>query len=150
MEQEHEYPKKTGPKPKKLTEGTIMGLEVGRGENKTVVPPDQVYELAAIGCTDNEIANFFGIKHDTLRYNFASELTKGREYVKIRLRRAMFKNACDHMNAAVQIFLSKNVLGMSDSPLDAESNKPLPWNEAELQEEMDIPNEDAIEDMGDE
>ena len=95
-------PKKTGPKPKQLVETTILGKPVGR--TKTVVPPDQVYELACIGCDDREIARFFGVKEDTLRYNFADELTKGRAYVKIRLRRAMFKNACDHMNAATQIF----------------------------------------------
>ena len=132
-------PNKTGPKPKQLVEGTIMGLEVGRGENKTVVPPDQVYELASIGCTDKEIATFFQVKPDTLRRNFAAELAKGREFVKIRLRRAMFKNACDHMNAAVQIFLAKNVLGMTSEPVDTEANAPLPWNEFEPTT-TDIPN----------
>jgi len=143
-------PGKRGPKPKKLVETTIQGIEIGRGENKTVVPPDQVYELAAIGCTNAEIANFYGVKTDTLARNFASELTKGREFVKIRLRQAMFKNACSHMNAAVQIFLSKNILGMADSPLDAEVNKPLPWNEAEIEQAMDIPDEDTVEELGDE
>jgi len=139
-------PRRTGPRPKQLVETTIEGLPVGR--EKTVVPPDQVYELAAIGCDDREIARFFGVKEDTLRYNFADELTKGREYVKIRLRRAMFKNACDHMNAAVQIFLSKNILGMSDSTLDSESNKPLPWNEEDSVElgEEDDRQEEASED----
>ena len=122
-----EDPKKPGPRPKELVETTVMGLPVGR--DKTVVPPDQVYELAAIGCDDREIARFFGVKEDTLRYNFAEELAKGREFVKIRLRRAMFKNACDHMNAAVQIFLAKNVLGMTDQAYASEANEPLPWVE---------------------
>ena len=121
--------KKTpGPKPKQLVEAVIQGIAVGR--EKTVVPPDQVYELAAIGCNDGEIARFFGVNEDTLRYNFKSELTKAREYVKIRLRRAMFKNACDNNSAAVQIFLAKNLLGMSDQPINTESNAPLPWNES--------------------
>ena len=48
---------------------------------------------------------------------------------KIKLRRAMFKNACDNMQPAVQIFLAKNVLGMTDSPVDSEANAPLPWHE---------------------
>lgn len=116
---------KTGPKPKQIVEGTIHGKAVGR--EKTVVPPDQVYELAAIGCDDREIARFFGVKEDTLRYNFADELTKGREYVKIRLRRAMMKNATQHMNAAVQIFLAKNILGMTDQAVNSSANAPLPW-----------------------
>ena len=133
-------PNKTGPRPKELVETTILGKPVGR--DKTVVPPDQVYELAAIGCNDGEIARFFGVKEDTLRYNFAEELAKGREFVKIRLRQAMFKNACSNMNAAVQIFLAKNILGMSSEPMDAEGNAPLPWNEntdteIELEEHSD-------------
>lgn len=120
-------PNKPGPRPKELVEGTILGYPVGR--DKTVVPPDQVYELSAIGCTDGEIAGFFGINEDTLRYNFKSELEKGREFVKIRLRKAMMHNATVNYNAAVQIFLAKNMLGMSDQPINSEANAPLPWNE---------------------
>lgn len=126
-------PNKTGPRPKPLEEGTLLGKAVGR--DKTIVPPDQVYELAAIGCDDREIARFFGVKEDTLRYNFADELTKGREYVKIRLRRAMLKNATEHMSAAVQIFLAKNILGMTDQALASSANDPLPWNEGVLDAE---------------
>ena len=119
--------KKPGPKPKELVEGTIMGLVVGR--DKKVVPPDEVEKLAALGCRDNEIANFFGIKDDTLRNNFADNLTKGRENLKITLRRAMLNNACNHMNAAVQIFLAKNILGMTDNGQTGEDKQPLPWND---------------------
>lgn len=121
---------KTGPKPKRLVEGTVLGLSIGR--DNTVVPPDQVYELAALGCTDREIAGFFGVKEDTLRYNFADDLLKGREYVKIRLRRAMFKNACDHMNAAVQIFLAKNMLGMVSEKSQSDDAEPLPWTDDDV------------------
>jgi len=134
---------KTGPKPKEPTEGTILGLPVGR--DKTVVPQEQVEELAALGCNNKEIANFFGVKEDAIARNFAAELVKGREVMKIKLRRAMFKNACINMNAAVQIFLSKNILGMTDQPIQSESNAPLPWNEAdnetiEIGEEHDEEN----------
>ena len=42
----------------------------------------------------------------------------------------MFRNACDNHNAAVQIFLAKNLLGMSDNGLiDSDDNAPLPWVE---------------------
>ena len=119
-------PNKPGNRPKKLVEATILGKPVGR--DKTVVPPDQVYELASIGCNDGEIARFFGVNEDTLRYNFKSELTKAREFVKIRLRQAMFKNACNNMNAAVQIFLAKNLLSMSDQGMSS-SDAALPWIE---------------------
>lgn len=135
--------KKTGPKPKELVEGYYLGLPVGR--DKRVVPPDQVEELAALGCRDNEIANFFGVKEDTLRYNFAEYLIKGRAQLKITLRRAMLTNAKGNMNAAVQIFLAKNVLGMSDAPVDSEANAPLPWVETEEDLELE---ENAHEDVG--
>lgn len=127
--------KKTGPKPKKLVDGTIQGLPVGR--DKTVVPPDQVYELAALYCSDKDIASFFGIKEDTLRYNFAAELTKGRENLKISLRRAMIKNAIANENVTMQIWLSKNILGMSENNLDSDANQPLPWRE-DLTDDVEI------------
>jgi hypothetical protein len=120
---------KTGPKPKELVEATYLGLPVGR--DKKVIDPEEVEKLAALGCRDNEIANWFGIKEDTLRYNFAENLLKGREDLKITLRRAMLNNACKNNNAAVQIFLAKNILGMSDTPNDSEANAPLPWDSVE-------------------
>tara|TARA_B100000242_G_scaffold294157_1_gene275157 strand:- start:947 stop:1393 length:447 start_codon:yes stop_codon:yes gene_type:complete len=122
---------KPGPKPKKIVEATIKGIAVGR--DKKVIPPDDVEKLAALGCRDNEISNYFGIKEDTLRYNFADNLTKGREDLKITLRRAMLNNACKNMNASVQIFLAKNLLGMADQPLNQEDNQPLPWVETKEQ-----------------
>lgn len=137
---------RTGPRPKKLKEKTVLGLPVGRGDNSAIVPPEDVYKLAALGCTDNEIAGYHGIKPDTLRRNFAAELQKGREWVKIRLRKAMFENACDNMHAAVQIFLAKNILGMSDSPVDAQANAPLPWIEGEEQ----VAEEETTESQGSE
>jgi len=122
---------KPGPKPKQLKSKEIFGIEVGRGDMKEIVPPEDVYKLKAIGCTNAEIAAFFGVNQDTLQRNFKSELAKGLEWSKIRLRKAMYENACDNMHAAVQIFLAKNILGMSDSPVDAEANSPLPWVENE-------------------
>lgn len=118
---------KTGPKPKELVEGTFQGIPVGR--DKKVIDPEQVEKLAALGCRDNEIANFFGLAENTLRYNFSDNLIKGREELKITLRRAMLNNACKNNNAAVQIFLAKNILGMSDSPINSEDKQPLPWND---------------------
>jgi hypothetical protein len=118
---------KTGPKPKQLTEKIVLGLPVGR--DKKIVPPDEVYKLAALGCKNTEIADWFGVTEDAISRNFAAELTKARAAVKISLRRAMLNNACQNNNAALQIFLAKNFLGMSDSPMDSEANAPLPWND---------------------
>jgi hypothetical protein len=122
-------PGKTGPKPKELVESSYMGLPVGR--DKKVIDPEDVRKLGAIGLNDRDIADFLGIKEDTLRYNFAEILLFSRAELKMTLRRAMLDNACKNMNASVQIFLSKNLLGMSDSPIDSETNKPLPWDDNE-------------------
>ena len=135
---------KRGPKPKQLEEKIVLGLPIGRGENRAIVPPDEVYKLAAIGCTNAEIAAFFDVNQDTLQRNFKSELAKGKEWSKIRLRKAMYTNACENMHASVQIFLAKNVLGMSDVPANSEANEPLPWVEGEEELEIteDIENEE--------
>jgi hypothetical protein len=126
-----------------VKEGTkiVHGLIVGR--NQVVVPPEEVEDLAALGCTDRDIANWFGIKEDTLRYSFADYLIKGRENLKISLRRAMLKNACVNLNAAVQIFLAKNMLGMSDNGMVNDGSKVLPFTD----DEDDKPTEEQLDDM---
>jgi hypothetical protein len=121
-------PSKTGNKPKQLVAVEVKGYEVGRGIRKRVVVPEDVYKLAAIGCTDQEIATWFDIEYSTLRYNFSDIMAKGRQDLKTALRTAMIKNAMNG-NAALQIFLAKNMLGMSDNPTNSDDQKPLPWND---------------------
>jgi len=114
---------------RKWGEVTRQGLIVGRGARRKIVPPDEVYQLGALGCSDREIAIWFGIDEQTLRYNFKDYLAKAREDIKMRLRKAMFKNAIEHNSPALQIFLAKNMLGMSDSPTLTDSDKILPWSD---------------------
>ena len=121
-------PSKTGNKPKQLKALEVYGYEVGRGNRKKIVTPEDVYHLAAIGCSDSEIARWFDVAETTLKYNFSEIIAKGREDIKMSLRRAMIKNALGG-NAVMQIWLSKNWLGMSDNPVNTEANTPLPWNE---------------------
>lgn len=120
---------KRGPKPKQLQEKIVMGLPIGR--DKKIVPPDEVFKLAALGLKTTEIAEYFGVTDESIARNFADILTKAKVELKISLRRAMLHNACVNNNAAVQIFLSKNLLGFSDSPMDSEANAPLPWSDNE-------------------
>ena len=112
-------------------ETIIQGRLIGR--NNIVIPPEQVEDLAMLGCNNKEIANFFGVTESALGRNFAIELTTGREILKQKLRRAMLHNACVNMNAAVQIFLAKNILGMTDSPAST-SAEVLPFTDDELDE----------------
>ena len=124
---------KPGPKPKQLVFGEIEGIKCGW--DGIVIPPDQVYDLAVLGLTNREIGNFYNVNENTIARNFVAELQKGREMTKIRLRRAMIKNACDHMNAAVQIYLAKAVLGMNENTGDNQA--PLPWVDGDLEGEED-------------
>lgn len=119
-------PLKPGPKPKELVEGTYMGIPVGR--DKKVIDPEEVEKLAAIGCKDSEIADWFGIKYDTLRNNFSDQLTKGREHLKQSLRRAQLNLALSG-NAVMLIWLGKNILGQSDTGVNSDNNQPLPWSD---------------------
>lgn len=111
------------------TIGTVeyTGHVVGR--KKVVVKPEDVKKLAQLGCFDVDICEFFGIDADTLTFNFKDQLLDGRAEMRNRLRRAMIENACVRLNPAIQIFLAKNWLGMRDTPLEVENNKPLPWND---------------------
>jgi hypothetical protein len=136
---------KPGPKPdskwgSKIVEGKLVG------RNNIVVPPEEVEDLAALGCTDRDIANWFGVDENTLRYNFSDHLLKGRENLKISLRRAMLKNACVNLNAAVQIFLAKNMLGMSDNGMVTDNSKVLPFTD----DEDDKPTDEQLADMREE
>lgn len=133
-------PKKN--RPHKLGEKLVEGRVVGR--EKEVVPPEEVYKLASIGCKDKEIAAWFGINDNTLRFNFSVELLKGREYLKMSLRRAMFNNAIQQNNTVMQIWLSKNFLGMSDNPHNTEDTAPLPWIE---KDDVEIEEYDETEDL---
>jgi DNA-binding CsgD family transcriptional regulator len=92
--------------------------------------PKDVYELAALGCNDREIARWFDLDENTLRYNFSDIMEKGRDDLKHSLRRAMIKNALGG-NAVMQIWLSKQWLGFSDQPTNTEANTPLPWCDTE-------------------
>ena len=110
----------------KLGEKTVEGKVVGR--DKTIVPAEEVYKLAQIGCKNQEIADWFGIDENTLTYNFSEDITKGRENLKQSLRRAQLKLALSG-NATMLIWLGKNILMQQENPVNTDSGSPLPWPE---------------------
>lgn len=110
----------------KIVEGRVIGRD------SIVVPPQEVEDLAAIGCNDREIAAWFGINDNSLRYNFSEELAKGRSNLKQSLRRAQLKLALTG-NAVMLIWLGKNILGQTDSPQTAQAEV-LPFTDSELED----------------
>ena len=107
---------------------TKEGLVIGRGDTKTIIPPDEVEKLALLHCTNKEIAAFFGIAVKTLEYNFAEKIQKARMTTKQRLRRAQLEVALKG-NVPMLIWLGKNILGQQDQPIDTDNTQPLPWSD---------------------
>lgn len=122
--------KRTGPKPKGSSKITIETVGKIIGRDKKPVPANDVFKLAAIGMKDIEIAEWFGIDGNTLRYNFSVELLKGRNTLNQSLRRKQIEVAMGG-NPTMLIFLGKNLLGQSDSPAAAQEAKILPWDDEE-------------------
>jgi hypothetical protein len=87
-----------------------------------------VYRLACIQCSDQEIAEVVGTTVQTLRKRFGKILDKGKQEGRKSLRRAMYEKALNG-DSRLQIFLSKQYLGMRDTPEDGESKAPLPWED---------------------
>jgi len=117
-------PKRDPDKPRKTGTKEVEGVIVGR--DKKVIPPEDVFKLANIGCKDIEIADWFGIDTNTLRYNFSTELLKGRESLKHSLRRAQISVALGG-NPTMLIWLGKQLLAQSDTILDSDTAQVLPW-----------------------
>ena len=86
----------------------------------------QLQKLATLGCTNKEMADFFGCSADLLEKSYSEFLTKGRAQQKMRLRQLQWR-ACENGNVSMLIFLGKNMLGQQDRIEETELDEPLPW-----------------------
>lgn len=77
----------------------------------------QVESLAGFGCTNKEIASFFGCSADLIEKSYSEFMTKGREKGKIRLRQWQMK-AAEKGNVTMLIWLGKQMLGQKEQPLE--------------------------------
>jgi hypothetical protein len=69
-----------------------------------------------------------GCSVDTLDRHHKTDIERGQAQGKIKLRRAMFRNAVEKDQPVMQIWLSKNYLGMQDAPNSDDSDAILPWS----------------------
>ena len=74
---------------------------------------EKVEQLAGFGCTNTEIASFFGCGESLIRKSYSEFLTKGRDKGKIRLRQLQWR-AAERGNVSMMIWLGKQVLGQTD------------------------------------
>lgn len=105
----------------------VEGNIVGRGENQTVIPPEEITKLARLGCSIEEMSDWFQVPRETIKYNFSDLIAKGRSETKQSLRRAQIALALKG-NATMLIWLGKNMLGQQENPINNEENIILPWN----------------------
>ena len=73
----------------------------------------QLEQLASFGCTNREIASFFGCSEDLIKKSYSSFLTKGRDKGKIRLRKLQW-NAAEKGSTPMLIWLGKQLLDQTD------------------------------------
>jgi|TARA_R110000787_G_C13407954_1_gene443952 hypothetical protein len=78
------------------------------------IDPDQIKMLASFGCSYVEIGKYFECDESTIRKRFKAKVESGKEEMKFSLRRAMWTSAMENNSIAMQIFMAKNYLGMSD------------------------------------
>ena len=117
----------------KYGEKTVVGRVVGR--NKVVIPEQQVAELSKLHCTNKEMADFFGVPLQTFMDNFRDIVTKNRLITKQRLRKAQLDLALNKHDKTMLIWLGRNMLGQSESPISTEQSTILPWNDGDNNED---------------
>ena len=87
------------------------------------IDPKQVEKLAAYGCTNTEIASFFGGSKDLISKSYSTNVEKGKDSGRIRLRQLQWR-AAERGNIPMLIWLGKQVLGQSDRK-EIEMNTPI-------------------------
>jgi hypothetical protein len=110
-----------------MSDDSVKNEKASRGRPRKVIDAEQVRRLAELQCTAKEIAYVLGVSSDTIRRNHQTDLEIGNAQGKIKLRRAMFRNATEKDNPTIQIWLSKQYLDMSDQPNNSDDSRILPW-----------------------
>ena len=98
----------------------------GAGRPRIVIDIEILKNLASIGCPDYEIASVLNVSAKTLRRNYADIIDQSKEKGKASLRKKMFDKAIKKDNTHMQIWLSKNYLGMKDRTQTETIVEPLP------------------------
>ena len=96
------------------------------GRPKKELDKDIIANLSKIGCTQEEIGSVVGISARTLQRRYAEIIEVNKNKGKASLRKKMWENAIKRGNPNMQIFLSKNVLGMKDRVETQTTVEPLP------------------------
>ena len=113
-------------KPDKIKAKNTIKTQSKVGRPKAKVDVEILKNLASIGCPPYEIASVLNVSARTLKRNFAEIIDQCKERGKASLRKKMYDKAVKKDNTMMQIFLSKNYLGMSDKVQQTNVTEPLP------------------------
>ncbi|QDP59695.1 MAG: hypothetical protein Unbinned2990contig1001_15 [Prokaryotic dsDNA virus sp.] len=89
-----------------------MSKKMGRPK-KFKIDEEQIEQLASFGCTNTEMASFFGCSKSLLTKTYSTNIAKGRDKGKIRLRQLQW-TAAKNGNVSMLIWLGKQVLGQTE------------------------------------
>ena len=106
------------------TKDTIKTQSIGRPKKE--LDKDVIAKLSQIGCTQEEIGSVVGISARTLQRRYADLVAENKNIGKASLRKKMWDKAVKKDNTHMQIWLSKNYLGMKDRTQTENINEPLP------------------------
>jgi len=98
------------------------------------IDEDQIYEMAKIHCTNEEIATILGCSVDTITRRFADLLAKGRSEGKSNLRRMQFER-CKRGSDTMLIHMGKNLLDQREKTEVISEN--INHNSEATKEELD-------------
>lgn len=90
---------------------------------KAKIDKVQVFRLASIACTTEEIAAFFEVSQRTIERRCKAEMDRGRKIAKMSLRRKQFDKAVKDGNVTMLIWLGKQMLGQKDR-VEVDNNAP--------------------------
>jgi len=83
----------------------------------------QIIKLASYGCTNLEIADFFGCDESLLRKSYSEFLTKGKVEVKIRLRQLQMQRAVGSYTTIPRNHPDMGELYNKNKPIQEEKTK---------------------------
>ena len=95
---------------------------------KKEIDEELLLKLAQMHCTMREMVDIIGVSEDTLKRRYAGVIAKGKSQGKMRLRRKQIEVAMSG-NHTMLIWLGKNMLGQSDTPVQEEDINILPWSD---------------------
>ena len=95
---------------------------------RTDIDPEKVEYLSSIGCTAQEIADFYGIVRSTLYEKFGHLLIKGKHTRNKRLREYQWQ-AAQKGNVTMQIWLGKQYLNQGEYGSNEGEDEKSPYTE---------------------